>query len=152
MGNHAPPASLILVLQKVLNCRNCLVAYSLFLGFDALGVRTEAGTRGVLGNFTKFPGNVLHQSLFFNKVAGPGRNTFFIEHFWATASVNLITCMIRDDYFCLRICFVSVFCSFFTQLKFCGELYDITWLTAFKFDLVSELSKQLFKYLYNSIF
>ena len=52
--------------------------------------------KGVLRNFTKFTGNHLCQSLFFNKVAGPGlwhkcfpvnfvkflRTSLFIEHLW----------------------------------------------------------------------
>ena len=33
---------------------------------------TEAATKGVLRNFTKFKGKHLCQSLFFNKVAGQG--------------------------------------------------------------------------------
>ena len=64
--------------------------------------------KGILRNFAKFTGKNLCQSLFFNKVAGLrfatliekealaqvfscefckiSRSTFFIEHFWATAS------------------------------------------------------------------
>ena len=64
--------------------------------------------KGILRNFAKFTGKHLCQSLFFNKVGGLrfatlikkealaqvfscefckiSRNTFFIEHFWATAS------------------------------------------------------------------
>ena len=65
--------------------------------------------KGVLGNFAKFTGKQLCQSLFFNKVAGLAcnftkketpaqlfscefcdisKNTFFTEHPWRTASVK----------------------------------------------------------------
>ena len=60
--------------------------------------------KDVLGNFAKFTGEHLFQSLFFNKVAGKFikkealaqvfscefceifKSTFFTEHLWATAS------------------------------------------------------------------
>ena len=57
--------------------------------------------KGVLGNFTKFTGKHLCQSLFFNKVAETlaqvfscefcqiSKNTFFTEHLRATASTYM---------------------------------------------------------------
>ena len=53
---------------------------------------------GVLKNFAKFTGKHLCQSLFFNKketlaqvfsckLCGISQNTFFTDHFWASASV-----------------------------------------------------------------
>ena len=61
--------------------------------------------KDVLRNFTKFTGKHLYHSLFFNKVAGRKAtlaqvffcefceisiNTFFTEHLWATASVQVV--------------------------------------------------------------
>ena len=48
--------------------------------------------KDVLRNFAKITGKHLCQSLFFNKVTGVreiSKNTFFTEHVWATASLNL---------------------------------------------------------------
>ena len=54
---------------------------------------------GVLGNFAKFTGKHLCQSLFFNKVAGLSlfSSTFFPEHLRPTASgLELMIQYIRD--------------------------------------------------------
>ena len=54
--------------------------------------------KGVLRDFTEFTGKHLRQSLFYNKVAGLhfscefceiSRRTFFTEHLWTTASVEM---------------------------------------------------------------
>ena len=76
--------------------------------------------KGVLGNFTKFTGKHLCQSLFFNKVAGLrpikketlaqvfscefyeiSKNNVFTEHLWKTASVKnmaILEIVINDPY------------------------------------------------------
>ena len=66
--------------------------------------------KGVLGNFTKFIGKYLCQSLFFNKVGSEDlaqvftsefseifKNTFFTEHLRTTASEHLITCVPQNN-------------------------------------------------------
>ena len=44
--------------------------------------KTEAATRGVLRNFSKFTGKQLCQSLFFNKVAGLSPATLLRKRLW----------------------------------------------------------------------
>ena len=57
--------------------------------------------KGVLRNFAKFTGKYLHQSLFFNKVAGL-KNTFFTEQLRATASKEPhfeVQCLLEEGIF-----------------------------------------------------
>ena len=65
--------------------------------------------KGVLRNLTKFTGKHLCQSLFFNKVAGlSSKNTYFTEHFLATASVTCL-CEISVKWFLLNFFLFKMF-------------------------------------------
>ena len=93
--------------------------------------------KGILRNFAKFRGKHLYQSLFFNKVAGTflkketqaqvfscefceiSQNTFFIEHFWATASEERRLFKLASNKCVKTACVCIVF--FFHYSKYYGQ-------------------------------
>ena len=58
--------------------------------FLEISQNSQENTCSRVRNFTQFTGKHLFQSLFFNKVAGLSKNTFFTEHLWKTASRRVV--------------------------------------------------------------
>ena len=81
-----------------------LILYSCFVitlrCFETVCLRSShrmcSVRKGVLRNFAKFTENHLCQSLFFNKVAGLSKNSFFTEHLRTNASFIFLVFNLRD--------------------------------------------------------
>ena len=80
------------ILFKVLKYKFCFGAILLFFFQDFCGCKNRkqppqvSTKKGVLGNFAKFTGKDLCQSLFFNKVAGLSTDTLLKKRLWHRSS------------------------------------------------------------------
>ena len=73
--------------------------------------------KGVLRNFTKFTGKHLCQSLFFNKVAGPGQACNFIKKETLAQVFSCEFCEISKNTFFYRTPLVAVFLHLCASMK-----------------------------------
>ena len=77
--------------------------------------------KGVLGNFPKFTGKHLRQSLFFNKVAGPSPATSLKRETLAQV-FSCEFCEIFQEHLFYRTPLDVCFCTLKTYLKFCEQV------------------------------
>ena len=88
--------------------------------------------KGVPRNFTKFIGKLLLAKVFSCEFCEISKNTFFIEHLWATASgaIHLDAYRIKNTgkFFCtMFFLFFHLFLYFFTSHVFSSAIHGI-WL------------------------